>query len=269
MRASLPALLLLTAVAAPAQVTPNRATRYLYPTDVTDARAVWVNPAGLGRFEAASVHLDMTVSEPGSAGRLRQLTLGFSSRGLSFGYQRDVFDGGRRGHTYSLGLASGHQQLAAGVAAALYRGEASETGWDVGAVYDAAPALSIGATVRNIGRPTVRGTTLPVTYVPSVTARLFASRATLSVVGRLSSAELLGYSAGAVVGLREGTRWPLRALARVDVARITQSLRRAGFAFGLSVGAEDLVGAVATTPADADRVDALSLYGVSTRRFDR
>src|SRR5205807_2095321 len=80
-----------------AQVVPNRATLYLYPSDVTDARAVWVNPAGSGRFEEASLNLDLTVGDPGAAGRLRQLTLGLSSRGLSFGYQRDVFDPGGRG----------------------------------------------------------------------------------------------------------------------------------------------------------------------------
>ena len=39
---------------------PNRATRYLFPTDVTDARALWVNPAGLGAFPEASINLDVT-----------------------------------------------------------------------------------------------------------------------------------------------------------------------------------------------------------------
>lgn len=266
MRAALPALLFLTAVAAPAQVTPNRTTRYLYPTDVTDARAVWVNPAGLGRFEEASVHLDLTVGDPGAAGRLRQLTFGFNSRGLAFGYQRDIFGDGGRGHTYHLGLAGGHSGLSAGFATALYRGGTSETGWDVGVVYTAAPVFSIGGTVQHIGRPMVRGTVLPVTYAPGATLRLFASRAAVSVVGHMTSDQVLGYSAGVVAGLREGTRSPIRLLARVDTHG---SLRRAGFAFGLSVGGADLLGTVATTPADVARIDALSLYGVSLRRFPR
>src|SRR2546428_12640355 len=102
---------------APAQVAPTRPTLYLHPPDVTDARALWVNPAGLGRFQEASLHLDLTVGDPGAAGRLRQLTLGFNSRGFSFGYQRDVFDGGVRGHTYRLGFAGGGAGLAAGGAA--------------------------------------------------------------------------------------------------------------------------------------------------------
>src|SRR2546430_15076346 len=55
---SLPLLLL--ASGAVAQVVPNNAALYLPPTDVSDARALWVNPAGLGHFPEASVHLDLT-----------------------------------------------------------------------------------------------------------------------------------------------------------------------------------------------------------------
>src|SRR2546426_5316367 len=76
-RSAGPCLLLLAlAASAQAQVAPNRTTLYLHPTEVGDARALWVNPAGLGRFEEASVHLDLTVGDPGASGRLRQVTLG-------------------------------------------------------------------------------------------------------------------------------------------------------------------------------------------------
>jgi len=265
-RAGLPALLLLTTAGARAQVAPNFATRYLHPTDATDARALWVNPAGLGRFEEASVQLNLTIADPGAAGRLRQLTFGFNSRGLSFGYQRDVFAGRGRGHTYRVGFAGGHKRLAAGLATALYRGEASETGWEVGITYDLTTDLSLGGTVQNIGHPVVRGTGLPVTYVPSATVHLVASRAALSAHSRITSAEVLGYSFSGRVGLREGARRPLRFVVRLDTDR---SLRRAGFAFGLSLGGRDVLGTVITTPGDAGRINALGLYGVSTRRFTR
>lgn len=257
------ALWLLLGRAAAAQVAANRTTLYLHPTDVTDARAVWVNPAGLGRLEQASLHADLTVGDPGAAGRLRQLTLGFSSRGFSFGYQRDIFAGGRRGHTYRLGAASGYDRLAAGVAAALYRGGTSATGWDVGALYAAAPTFIIGAVVENLGQPTVRGSTLPVTYVPGATVQLLDARAAVSLHGRLTSAGVAHYALGAGAGFGGATRLPIHVLARVDTDR---SLKRTGFAFGLSIGAQDLGGVVATTPGDVGRVDALSLYGVSTRQ---
>ena len=249
-----------------AQVAANRATRYLEPTDVTDARAVWVNPAGLGRFPEASLHLDLTVGDPGAKGQLRQLTLGFNSRGLSFGYQRDLFSDGERGHTYRIGYAAGHAGLAAGFAAALYRGATSSTGWDLGILYDWRPTLSLGGVIQNIGQPLVRGITLPVTYVPSATLQLAGRRVALSALGRLTSDEVAGYGFALRAQLRSGTSLPIGLLARLDT---DHALRRAGLAFGVSLGGEDTAGLVATTTGDAGRIDAVSLYGVSTRRFTR
>ena len=256
--------LLLLASGALAQVAPNNATLYLHPTDVSDARALWVNPAGLGHFPEASVHLDLTVGDPGAKGQLRQLTLGVNSRGLSLGYQRDLFSSGRRGHTYKLGYAAGRGGLAAGFATALYRGGTSGTGWDVGILYDWTPALSIGGVIQNIGQPVVRDSTLRLTYVPSATLQLAGRRIVLSALSRLTSDGVAGYGFGLRGTLRAGTSLPIGLLARLDTDR---SLHRGGFAFGFSLGAADMAGLVATTPADVNGIDALSLYGVSTRRF--
>ena len=256
--------LLLLASGALAQVAPNNATLYLHPTDVSDARALWVNPAGLGHFPEASVHLDLTVGDPGAKGQLRQLTLGVNSRGLSLGYQRDLFSSGRRGHTYKLGYAAGRGGLAAGFATALYRGGTSGTGWDVGILYDWTPALSIGGVIQNIGQPVVRDSTLRLTYVPSATLQLAGRRVVLSALSRLTSDGVAGYGFGLRGTLRAGTSLPIGLLARLDTDR---SLHRGGFAFGFSLGAADMAGLVATTPADVNGIDALSLYGVSTRRF--
>jgi len=256
--------LLLLASGALAQVAPNNATLYLHPTDVSDARALWVNPAGLGHFPEASVHLDLTVGDPGAKGRLRQLTLGLNSRGLSLGYQRDLFSSGRRGHTYKLGYAAGRGGLAAGFATALYRGGTSGTGWDVGILYDWTPALSIGGVIQNIGQPVVRDSTLRLTYVPSATLQLAGRQVVLSALSRLTSDGVAGYGFGVRGTLRAGTSLPIGLLARLDTDR---SLHRGGFAFGFSLGAADMAALVATTPADVNGIDALSLYGVSTRRF--
>ncbi len=260
---SLP-LLLLMATGAGAQVAPNRSTQYLFPTDVTDARALWVNPAGLGLFPEASIAVDATVGDPGAHGRLRQFTLGFNSRGLSLGYQRDVFDGGVRGSTLRIGAGFGHKKLAGGAALALYRGGTSSSGWDLGVLYAWTPAISVGGTIQDIGEPRVRGELLPVTYVPSATVQLFRGGAALSALSRVTSAGVLGYAFGLHAQLRQGTHLPVGLSARLETDR---SLHRAGFVFGLSLGSQDLLGMVATTPGDVSRVDALSLYGVSTRRF--
>jgi len=259
---SLPLLLL--ASGALAQVAPNSATLYVHPTDVSDARALWVNPAGLARFPEAAVHLDLTVGDPGAQGRLRQLTLGLNSRGLSLGYQRDLFSSGGRGHTYRVGYAAGRAGLAAGFATALYRGGTSSTGWDLGILYDWTPAFSVGGVIENIGRPVVRDSALRITYVPSATLQLVGRRIVLSALGQLTSDGVAGYGFGLRSTLRAGTSLPIGLLARLDTDR---SLRRSGFAFGLSLGGQDTAGLVATTPGDAHGIDALSLYGVSTRRF--
>src|SRR5207253_10098305 len=112
---------------------------------------------------------------------LRQMTAGVSSRGFSFGYQRDLFDGGVRGHTYRLGFAAGKQRLAAGAATALYRGApgSSGKGWDFGIVYDLAPTLTLGVVAANIGHPVVRDSVLRVVYTPGPTLRRSTRRAVL------------------------------------------------------------------------------------------
>jgi len=117
-----------------------------------------------------------------------------------------------------------------------------------------------------MGRPVVRASALPVTYSPGATLRLSGARAAFSADAQMTSDGVTGYAFGATAGLRQGTPLPLGILLRVDTDR---SLRRAAFAFGLSVGKQDLVGAVATTPGDLGRLDAVSLYGVSTRRLTR
>src|SRR6267143_2154147 len=152
------------------QVAPNRAATYLFPTDVRDARAIWVNPAGLGLAREASVYAEVGVSDPGSRGRLRQINAGFNSRGLSLGYQRDMLDNGVRGTTLRLGLAGGAQGLAAGVDIARYSGSgAHATGWDIGVSYAALSQLTVGAVAANLGQPIVRGLRQRFTFMPGLT----------------------------------------------------------------------------------------------------
>ncbi len=44
---------------------------------------------------------------------------------------------------------------------------------------------------------------------------------------------------------------------------------RSGWAFGVSLGGPDVAGMIAVAPGDLGRLDALGLYGVSTRRLSR
>jgi len=247
-----------------AQVAPNRAATYLHPTDVRDARAIWVNPAGLGVLREASVYAEVSVSKPGARGRLEQLNAGFNARGLAFAYQRDQFDSGERGHTYRIGLAGAAEALAAGAAIAHYRGTgAKATGWDLGATYHWRPSVTVGAVVANIGQPDVRGVELPLTMIPGVTLRPLGGVA-LSAQALATTDSVAAYAFGLAwrAGLGGG-RWPLEVIARLDT---DGGLRRGAFAFGISIGGQDRVGVIATTPGDVSGIEAASIYGVATRK---
>ena len=248
-----------------AQVAPNRATAYLHPTDVRDARAIWVNPAGLAVLREASVYAEIGVSEPGARGRLRQVNAGFNARGLSFAYQRDIFDAGVRGHTYRLGLAGAAEGLAAGAAIAHYRGDGAKgTGWDVGVTYDWLAGLTVGTVVTNVGQPSVRGVSQRLTFVPGATWHPALARAlALSIHARITTDSVLAYGFG--IAWRSGgetSRWPVGVIARLDT---DGGLRRGAFALGLSIGGPDRLGVVMSTPGDVSEVDGASLYGLSTR----
>ena len=247
------------------QVAPNRATAYLLPTDVRDARALWVNPAGLGMLREASIYAEFAVSDPGSKGRLRQVNAGFNSRGLSLGYQRDILDAGMRGHTYRIGLAGGAGGLAAGFAVAHYRGDgAKATGWDLGLTYAPHPTLTTGALVANLGQPVVRGLQQRLTYVPGLTWRPAPIPAlALSAAARITPDSVAAFGFGLSWLARTQSRWPIEVITRLDT---DGDFRRGAFVLGLSVGGQDRFGAIATAPGDVSSVDGLSLYALSTRQ---
>jgi len=253
-------LLALTRVGA-TQVVVNRSATYLFPTDVRDARALWLNPAGPAVTRSASVYADVTAVHPsGGATRFGQVTAGFGSRGLSFGYQYDDFDTGI-GHTYRIGAAGASGPLAAGFVAAWYRGGTNAWGYDLGFAYAAGRTLTLGATAANIGQPVVRGVKLDFAMVPGLTLTPLGPRLAMSALGRFG-----GESEGYALGVRWNPPWSLQGtlLARMDT---DQDLVTRGFAFGFAIGGHDQVGVVATTPRDVSRVDASSLYGVAIRQF--
>lgn len=245
-------------------VVPNRATQYLFPSDVQDARAIWVNPAGLGVQREASIYGELGVGDPGAKGRLRQINVGFNSRGLAFSYQRDILDNGLRGSTYRLGLGGGAGGLAGGFDVARYSGSAANaTGWDVGLRYTTRPGFILGFVAANIGQPVVRGERQRLTFVPGLTWRPPPLAALgLSADARITPDSVRSYAFG--VSWRAGAdrRWPLEIIARLDT---DGGLRRGAFAFGLSIGGQDRFGTVVTTPGDVSRIDEASLYGLTAR----
>jgi hypothetical protein len=244
------------------QVAPNRATAYLFPTNVRDVRALWVNPAGLGVQREASIYAELVVTDPGALGQLGQINAGFNARGLSIGYQRDQLDAGVRGHTYRLGLAGGSGALAAGGAMALYRGtDAKATGWDVGVTYTVHRSLNAALVVANMGQPVVRGLQQRMTYIPGLTWSPVAGLG-FSTDARITPDSVASYAFGLSWRTGTGGQWPIEVITRLDT---DGDLRRGAFVLGLSLGGQDRFGAIGTTPGDVSRVDGISLYGLALR----
>jgi hypothetical protein len=244
-----------------AQGVTNRAASYLVPTNVSDARALWVNPAGLATRPEASVLLDLTVVQPGATGRLGQVTAGFNARGLSFGYQRDNSLNGIHGHTFKLGLAANYGKFAGGADLAFHGGANRGASWDLGVRYDWLSSLTVGGVIRNIGRPRIFGVRQATSLVPAATLRPFGTVLALSAQAIIvSDSSARGYTVEAEV------LWPrapsVGLLARYDT---DGSLHARTLLFGLSIGIRDHVGAVASTPGDFSKVDAVNVYGVSSR----
>jgi len=244
-------------------VAPNRASAEGTPSDLVDARALWVNPAGLAVTPEASLHLGLSGSPLGSGGRLRQATFSLDSRGVGFGYQHDVFSGSV-GDTYRAAIAAGRPGLSGGLALALYRGNTKATGWDAGLVVTERPGLALAGVLANIGHPVVRGLEQPTTLVPSATFHPIGSLLSVSGLGRLTADSALGFAATASLVTQGRTR--LGVSFRIDWDR---AFRRTGFTFGLSLGGPDRVGVVASTMTGTSGLAAGDLYGVSTRSSSR
>ena len=204
------------------------------------------------------------MGNPGPGGRLRQLTAGFNSRGLSFGYQRDVFDAGLRAHTYRVGFGAGHGGLAAGLAAAIYRGATKGTGLDFGIVQAPNERIALGVVAANLRQPVVRGLRQPATFVPSITVRPIGAFLSFSATGRLTTDSVIGYAVG--VRFQGGTPVPLGALLRLDT---DGSFHRTALVIGASYGGRDLIGVIASMLGHSGRIDPGELYAVTSRAAEQ
>lgn len=246
------------ATRAAAQVLDSRSTAYLLPSDVTDARAIAVNPAGLGTLPEASIFADVTAGRPGAWGQPRQFSVGIDSRGFAASWQHDRL-GSVSGNTFRVGLGTAAGALAVGGGVAIYRGGEGGTSWNLGLRWAAARRLAAGLAVMDIGQPTVRGFKLLTTYTGSAT---FAPARALLLSGGVAATRhaVTGYTAKLEAAMRIGLPLGLFALCDTD-----RGFRRTQFAFGITIGGNDRLGAVATTPGNARAIDESTLFGVSTR----
>lgn len=161
------AVLLLGGVASGTAQVAARASDYLFITNATDVRALWVNPAGLGVLPEASVFGELTLERMGSQFRVEQYEIGFNTRGLSVGYHRTRFvDDEAAVGEFRVGAAMPIRRGALGVTFSRYQQDTtSSRGIGAGLLFMPKPSFQLALTTRNIGRPMVRGVNMPISIL--------------------------------------------------------------------------------------------------------
>ena len=272
-RALLAAALLTFPALAPAaaQFRAPRSGDYLFAASVQDARALWVNPAGLSVILEASVMGEVLVARNGNDDlSLAQITAGFNSRGFTFAFRRDRFDDSTAGNTWRFAGSRAFRKVTVGTSFTIYAGDVDQREVDLGIRLLLAPTLQVGAVLRHIsiGEPVVRGDTLRPTGVFGLSWSAggviqLNGEATL-VDSRAPDGLDVSYRAGVMLSLARVMRLPLGILSALD---LQDDLGVDRLLFGLVLGGANrfvLVGGGARRE-DTTFIDGISLTALSTR----
>lgn len=137
-----------------AQVLPAPPARYLLTTDVEDARALWVNPAGLARRLEASIGADIGADRfSGGEVQLSQYGATASSRGLALSWIHDRYPGGGAINAYAVGFGLGDERFSGGVTRRWYRGLVGYSAWDVALRTETGYGVQVSLVGRGLGAP--------------------------------------------------------------------------------------------------------------------
>ena len=256
-----------------AQAYSPRSRDYLFAATAGDTRALWVNPAGLAVVPEASLLAEFVLNRPtGGDLRLSQVSVGFNSQGLSFGYNRERLVSDSSNHTYSLAFARALPRWSIGFAVSHFRSGVNDVGFDLGIRYRILPSLHLGAVLRNIGEPQLRTDTLPLTGVAGLGWALLPRFLILTgeTIARSRLAESgydVSYRAGALLSL--GGAIPITGLTAVS---LNSDFGVAMWSFGVALGgtrrAVIVAGAVPHDPAlhlESVSLTAIAVNPLATR----
>lgn len=265
----LAAFLALAPAVALAQGPRARSRDYLMLATVDDARATWVNPAGLARVMEASVMAELVVDRAlDGTLHVGQYTLGMNSRGLSLSYLRDRIPDTVSVSIWRLGFSMAFQRGSMGLAISQYRSLGQDEGLDFGARFTPAAGLDVGLVTRNISRPLVRGRRLPLTgalglaWSPLRDVVQLAAEA--EAIERLTAAG--GYDRRYRGVLQLAPRGS--AVGVITAFDFDDDLSVARWTLGIRIGGTDSGGLFASaSPAGGlGRIDRVSAVGVASRR---
>ena len=257
---------LLCSVAAGQTFAP-RSMDYLFAATANDARAIWLNPAGLAVVPEASILAELVVHRlPDANLRVSQVSMGFNSQGLSMWYYRERLVTDSSNHTYRIALARALQGWTVGVAMSFFRNGLNDSGFDAGIRYRVLRSVDLGLVLRNIGQPQVRTDTLPLTGVMSLGWTVFRGAVVLTgetlAQNRLAGSGYdMHYRAGARLSL--GRALPIAGLTAVH---LDSRLGVLMWSVGISVGrnGRGVLIAGLTPGGRSARLETVSLMGMAT-----
>ena len=244
---------------------PAQPARYLLTTDVADARALWVNPAGLVRQVEASLGADLTADRfgPGSAPQLSQYGVTIANRGIGAGWVHDRYPRGPSLNTYAVGIGLGDERFSAGLTRRWFAGALKGSSWDVAARVGSGDGTQLSLVGRNLGSPRLNDSTfLGATLVPGALISVLGGRLRVAgeweVATRRSQSQEIRF--GGTLAVAAGVALSLRA-------DLSPSFQRRGFAIGLTLdGSKGRAGGFALLSGGANEVDALGLSGALVTR---
>lgn len=265
----------LAPVAAAAQSTPSvrppRSQDYLFTATATDARSLWVNPAGLGIMTEASIMgelaLDRLTSDSSNLG-VGQYTVGFDSHGIAFGFRHDFYADTSGVNVFRVGAGRAVGRLALGASFTFYKEGRTQREAAFGARVLLARGLETSATIEHIGRPLIRGAFLnPAGILGLAWTVPIAGRITLAAEARAEDRSgTSGYDVSYRGGLTYQTpgRIPVGLLVSADLDNTLHANR---VVFGLSIGGVSrgvAVGSAVKDAAGMTQLTTMSLTGVAT-----
>ena len=244
---------------------PAQPARYLLTTDVSDGRALWVNPAGLVRQVEASLGADLTADRfvTGSAPQLSQYGLTIANRGIGAGWVHDSYASGPSLNTYAVGIGLGDERFSAGVLRRWFAGALKGSSWDVAARVSSGDGTQLSLVGRNLGSPRLNDSTfLGATFVPGALISLLTGH--LRIAGEWEVATRGWRSQeirfGGTLTVADGVALSLRA-------DLSPAFKRRGFALGVTLdGIKGRAGGFAQLSGAANEVDALGLSGAFVTR---
>ena len=260
-------VLLFTSGAA-GQALPPRSQGYVLTPLAEDVRALWVNPAGLALVREASIMAEAVFNQPDDSNvRVMQWSVGFNTRGLSAGYQRDRLVTGTSNQLLRIGLARPFRGGAAGIDFSFYWSDVSDRALSVGITYHLLPSVAASLVLRHIGQPVVAGVKSPFTGVAGL--GWTGAEKSLQIAGEVQASDRLSAS-GLDMSYRAGARissprpFPIAAIAAIELGGAADTDQ---FFIGLALGGNRrLVLGSTFLSGSTSGLDVVHLTGLATNR---